>query len=159
VVVLAVAIGGALLLPTYFFRTPAIMDQLPADLRASCSATGSSAVCRLPDGNVVLYRLFDTAAEARADVMNGNQPAPNGTPCPPPSAPAADTSIVCHYAVGAGTGVAAFSHTVNPPQQSYGVRWIPDAHPQLSGAMTTENTTAQDWESLQSTWTRLAGMQ
>ena len=38
---------------------------------------------RWTDGTVVFYRLFDTAAEARADVVNGNELAPNGTPCPP----------------------------------------------------------------------------
>ena len=54
--------------------------------------------------------------------------------------------------------MAAFSQTVKPPERFYGVRWNPDAHPRLSGAMTTKNTTAQDWESLRSNWTRLAEM-
>ena len=54
--------------------------------------------------------------------------------------------------------MAAFSQTVKPPEQSYGVRWNPHAHPRLRGAMTTDNATAQDWESLRSNWTRLAGM-
>ncbi|HEY6810659.1 MAG TPA: TIR domain-containing protein [Propionibacteriaceae bacterium] len=163
VVVLAVAIGGALLLSTYVVRAPpaegTIMGELPADLRASCSAeTDTSATCHLPDGTVVIYRLFDTAAEARADVVNGNELAPNGTPCPPSAAPAAGSSVICRYAVGAETGVAAFSHTVKPPQGFYAVRWVPDAHPRLRGVMSTENTTAQDWDSLQSNWMRLVGM-
>ncbi len=89
--------------------------------------------------------------------MNGNEPAPNGTPCPP-SAPAAETPVVCSYEAGAETGVAAFSQTVKPPQRFYEVRWSPDAHPRLRGVMTTKNTTAQDWESLRSNWTRLAEM-
>ena len=54
--------------------------------------------------------------------------------------------------------MAAFSQTVQPPERFYEVRWIPDPHPRLRGAMTTKNTTAQDWESLRSTWTRLAEM-
>ena len=79
VVVLAVSvcIGGALLLLIHVLRTPPIMGQLPADLRASCSAKGTSATCLLPDKTVVFYRLFDTAAAARADVVNGNELAPN----------------------------------------------------------------------------------
>ncbi len=51
VVVLAVSvgIGGALLLLIHVVRTPPIMGQLPADLRASCTATGtSSATCLCP---------------------------------------------------------------------------------------------------------------
>ena len=78
VVVLAVSvcIGGALLLLIHVLRTPPIMGQLPADLRASCSAKGTSATCLLPDKTVVFYRLFDTAAAARADVVNGNELAP-----------------------------------------------------------------------------------
>ena len=162
VVVLAVivGIGGAALLFTYVSRTPpagtTIMGQLPADPSASCSATDTSATCSLTDGTVVFYRLFDTAAEAHADVVKGNEPTPNGCP---PSAPAAGTSVVCRYAVGAETGMAAFSHIVKDPQRIYEVRWSPDAHPRLRGVMSTSNTTAQDWESLQSNWTRLAGMQ
>jgi hypothetical protein len=194
--VVVLALSGALLLLSYGSRPS--MDQLPADLRASCSVQGadsgwprplgeaagrlrhlvrnaadraaaqrveqrlqnnkdfSEAACRLPDGTIVLYRLFNTATEARADVVNGNELAPNGTPCPP-AAPPAET-VVCSYVAGAETGVAAFSQTVKPPERFYGVRWNPDAHPQLSGAMTTANTTAQDWENLRSNWTRLAGM-
>ena len=154
VVVLAVSVGiGAVLLFIYVSRPP-IMGELPAGLRASCSpSSDTSATCEI-DGTVVLYRLFDTATEARADVVSGNERAPDG--CPPPAPPA--ETVVCSYAVGAETGVAAFSQTVQPPQRFYGVRWNPDAHPRLSGAMTTDNTTAQDWESLQSNWTRLAGM-
>ena len=156
-----VGTGGAVLLLTYVLRTPtegtAIMGQLPAGLRASCSAdTDTSATCSLTDGTVVFYDLFDTATEAHADVANGGEPASNGTPCPPP--PAADSSVVCRYAVGAETGVAAFSHTVKPPQRIYQIRWRPDAHPLLRGVITTADTTAQDRESLRSNWTRLAGM-
>jgi hypothetical protein len=156
VLAMSVVIGGALLLATYTSWTRTIMGQLPADLRASCSAyAGTAATCRLPDGTVVLYQLFDTAAEARADVVNGNKPAPN---CPT-SAPAPESTIVCRYAVGAETGVAAFSHTVLQSRGVYEVRWTPDANPRLRGVITTTNTTAQDWEILQSNWTRLAGMQ
>ena len=156
IVAVSVGIGGTLLVLTYVLWTPPIMDQLPADLRPSCRAKGTSATCRLPDGNVVSYRLFASAAEARADVVNGNELAPNGTPCPPSAL--VENPIVCSYAFGAETGVAAFSQTVKPPERFYGVRWNPGAHPHLSGAMYTKNTTAQDWESLQSNWTRLAGM-
>jgi hypothetical protein len=158
VVVLAVSvcIGGALLLLIHVVRTPPIMGQLPADLRRSCSAKGTSATCLMPDKTVVFYRLFNTAAAARADVVNGKELAPNGTPCPPSAL--VETTIVCSYTVGAETGVAAFSQTVKLPEQSYGVRWNPESHPRLRGAMGTDNTTAQDWESLLSNWTRLAGM-
>jgi tetratricopeptide (TPR) repeat protein len=158
IVAVSVGIGGTLLVLTYVLWTPPIMDQLPADLRPSCRAKGTSATCRLPDGTIVLYRLFDTAAEARADVVNGNKLAPTGTPCPPSAL--VETPIVCSYLVGVGaeTGVAAFRQTVKPPEQFYGVRWNPATHPQLSGAMFTKNATAQDWESLQSNWRRLAGM-
>jgi hypothetical protein len=135
------------------------MGQLPADLRASCSAyADTAATCRLTDGTVVLYQLFDTATEAHEDVVNGKEPAPGGTSCPPPSAPPADTSVVCNYAAGAETGAAAFTQTVKDSQRFYDVRWSPDAHPRLRGFMSTENTTAQDWESLRSNWTRLAAM-
>ena len=168
VVVLAVSlgIGGVVLLLTYVSRPPpaggTIMGQLPADLRASCSATtDTSANCLLTDGTVVFYvfyRQFDTVPEAQADVVNGKEPAPNDTPCPPPSAPAAETSIVCRYAVGAERGVAAFSHTVKEPIRIYEVRWNPEAHSRLRGVMTTEHDTEQDWEELRSNWTRLAGM-
>jgi TIR domain len=162
VVLLAVSVGiGAVLLFIYYVSRPTppeatIMGELPADLRPSClPSTDTSATCRT-NGTTVLYRLFDSAAEARADVVNGNKLAPNGTPCPPPAL--VENPIVCRYAFGAETGVAAFSQTVKPPEQFYWVRWNPDAHPQLSGAMFTKNATAQDWESLQSNWTRLAGM-
>jgi hypothetical protein len=166
VIVLAVtvSIGAVLLLLTYVSRPPpaggAIMDQLPADLRARCSAKDTSASCRLRDGTIVTYNLFDTPTEARADVVSGNEPAPNGTPCPPSSAPPAGTPVVCSYEAGTEKekGVAAFSQTVHPPYQAYDVRWSPDAHPRLRGWMYTKNTTAQDWENLRSNWTRLAGM-
>jgi len=47
---------------------------------------------------------------------------------------------------------------VKLPAQFYEVRWNPNAHPRLRGLMTRDNTTAKDWESLRSNWTRLAGM-
>ena len=164
VVVLAVSVGvgGAGLLFAYVSRTPpaggTIMGLPTADPSASCSATDTAATCRLPDGTVVFYRLFDTAPEAHADVVNGNEPAPNGTPCPPSDAPGAETPVVCSYEVDAETGVAAFSHTVKDPLRIYEVRWIPEAHPRLRGQMSTKNDTGQDWERLRSNWTRLAGM-
>lgn len=161
VVILAVSVGiGAILLFIYVYvsRPPSIMGELPADLRRSCSAsTDTSATCRT-DGTVVFYRLFETATEARADVVNARELAPDGTPCPPSSAPPAETPVVCSYEAGAETGVAAFSQTVKPPERFYGVRWNPAAHPKLSGAITTKNSTAQDWENLRSNWTRLAAM-
>ena len=166
VVVLAVSVGiGAVLLFIYATshghrrqRRRSWASCRPTCARAARPQHGHLGDLPLPDGTVVFYRLFDTATEARADVVNGNELAPNGTPCPPPSAPPAETPVVCSYEAGAETGVAAFSQTVKPPERFYGVRWNPDAHPRLSGAMTTENTTAQDWESLRSNWTRLAEM-
>ena len=162
VVVLAVSvvIGGALLLLIYVLRTQpteeTIMGELPADLRASCSATTDTSANCLIDGTPVFFRLFDTAAEARTDVVKGNEP--SGTPCPPSAAPAAGKSVVCGYTVGAETGTAAFSHTVKDTQRFYEVRWNPEAQPRLRGQISTENITPQDWKSLLSTWTRLAGM-
>jgi TIR domain len=163
VVVLAVSVGiGSVLLFIYVSvsRPPppegTIMGELPAGLRASCSPSSDTSATCGTDGGVVFYRLFDTPTEARAGVVNGNELAPNGTPCPPPSAPPPETPVVCNYEAGAETGVAAFSQTVQPPQRFYGVRWVPDAHPRLRGDMTT--TTAQDWESLRSNWKRLAEM-
>jgi len=47
---------------------------------------------------------------------------------------------------------------VKDTHRFYEVRWIPEAHPRLRGEMTTMNTNAQDWETLQSNWRRLAGM-
>jgi hypothetical protein len=161
ILVVSVGIGGAFVLVTYAARTGGvtIMGQLPAALRGSCTATtDTSATCRVTDGTIVFFRLFDSVTEVRADVMKGNEPAPDVTPCPP-SAPAAETSVVCRYAIGAETGVAAFSHIMKDPQRFYECRWSPDAHPLLRGVMSTADTTPQDWESLQSNWTRLAGMQ
>jgi hypothetical protein len=88
--------------------------------------------------------------------VNGKELAPNGTPCPPSTAPA--ETVVCSYEAGAETGVAASSQTVKPPLAFYEVRWRPDAHPRLRGVMTTDNTTAQGWARLRSNWTRLAEM-
>ena len=164
VVVLAVGvvIGGALLLLINVPRTPptggTIMGELPAELRASCSPTTDTSASCLIDGTPVFFRLFDTAAEARADVVKGNEPAPSGTPCPPSAAPAAENPVVCGYVVEGETGTAAFSHIVKDTQRFHEVRWSPDAQRRLRGWMSTENTTPQDWESLLSTWTRLAGM-
>ena len=156
VVVLAVSVGISAVLLFIYVSRPPIMGELPAGLRASCSASSDTSATCGTDGGVVFYHLFDTPAEARADVMKGNELAPNGTPCPPPSAPPPETPVVCSYEAGAETGVAAFSQTVQPPQRFYGVRWSPDAHPRLRGDLTT--TTAQDWESLRSNWKRLAEM-
>ncbi len=161
ILAVSVGIGGAFVLVTYVPRTTGetILGQLPAVLRSSCTGTtDTSAICRLTDGTIVFFHLFDSVTEVRADVMNGNEPAPDGTPCPP-STPAAGTSMVCRYAIGAETGVAAFSHMMKDPQRFYECRWSPDAHPLLRGVMSTADTTPQDWESLQSNWTRLAGMQ
>jgi tetratricopeptide (TPR) repeat protein len=161
VVILAVSvgIGGALLLLIWLVRPQTIMGQLPADVRSSCSTTdNASATCNLPDRTVVFYRLFDTASEARAYVVNGGELAPDGTPCPPSSAPPAETPVVCSYEAGAETGVAAFSQTVKAPLGFYDVRWNPGAHSRLLGVMTTKNT-AQGWERLRSNWTRLAEME
>jgi tetratricopeptide (TPR) repeat protein len=156
-----VGIGGAVLLLTFVWPPPepAITGELPAAPSASCSPyADTAAICHLTDGTVVLYELFGTDLEARKDVMNGNELAPDGTSCPPTSPPAAASPVVCRYTLGAETGVAAFSHTVLPSRRVYEVRWIPDSHRRLRGVITTKNTTAQDWESLQSNWTRLARM-
>ena len=60
------------------------MGQLPADLRASCSAyADTAATCRLTDGTYVLYQLFGTDLEARKDVVNGNEPEPKAARRPP----------------------------------------------------------------------------
>jgi hypothetical protein len=164
VVILAaiVGIGGAVLLLTFIWPPPepaTITGELPAAPSASCSPyADTAAICHLTDGTVVLYELFDTDLEARKDVMNGNELAPDGTSCPPTSPPAAASPVVCRYTFGAETGVAAFSHTVLPSRRVYEVRWISDSHRRLRGVITTKNTTAQDWESLQSNWTRLARM-
>jgi hypothetical protein len=157
VLAVSVAIGGAFMLLTYLSRT--ILGQLPADLRASCTATGtSSATCWLADGTVVFYQLFATDAVAHADVVNGDEQAPAGTPCPPSAAPAAETPVVCRYESGGETGVAAFRRTVKDPRRFYEVRWSPESNPRLRGSMSTEHATEQDWEKLRSNWTELAGM-
>jgi tetratricopeptide (TPR) repeat protein len=162
VLAVSVGVGGAGLLFAYVSRTPpaggTIMGLPTADPSASCSATDAAATCYLTDGKIVFYRLFDTPTDAKADVVGGKEQAPDGTPCPPSAAPAAGESVVCPYEVGAETGIAAFSHTVKDTYRFYEVRWVPEAHPKLRGEMTTMNTNAQDWEALQSNWTRLAGM-
>ena len=159
VVVLAVSvgIGGALLLLIYVLRTPPIMGQLPADLRASCSAKGTSATCRSARRD---RRLLPPVRYGRSSPCGRRERERAGTERHSLSAirPRRDP-IVCSYAVGAETGVAAFSQTVKPPEQFYGVRWNPAAHPQAERRdVYDSNATAQDWESLRSNWTRLAGM-
>ena len=119
---------------------------------------GHAATCRLTDGTFVFYRLFDTATQANADVVEGKEQAPSGTPCPPSAAPTAGNPGRLPYTIGAETGMAAFTHTVKDTHRFYEVAGFA-AHPRLRGEMMTANTTAQDWESLQSNWTRLAGMQ
>ena len=108
VLAVSVAIGGALLLIIYVI-TPPIMGQLPADLRASCSAYArTAATCSLTDGTYVLYQLFGTDLEARKDVVKENEPKSN---CPT-SAPAAGNTVVCRYAVGRGR---VQSHSASVP--------------------------------------------
>ena len=158
----AVVIGGVVLLAAYLLLArpaePTVMAHLPRDLRATCTANAdTSATCHLPNGTVVFYSLFDTTAEADADVVDENAMIPSGDPCPPYS-PSAETPIVCRYSVGAETGVVMFSYTAKPPHYFYLCRWIADAEPLLRGEMSTMNADPQDWTNLQADWTRLAGM-
>jgi hypothetical protein len=157
-----VGIGGVVVLVSYLMSArPAeatIMGHLPDNLRTSCTASADkSATCHLADGTVVFYRLFDTAVEADANVVDENAMAPAGDSCPP-SAPSVDMSVVCRYAVGPEKGVVMFSYTVKPPHNFYISRWIADAEPLLRGEMSTANANPQDWTTLQANWTRLAGM-
>jgi TIR domain len=157
-----VGIGGVVVLVAYLMSArlveATILGHLPENLRASCTASADkSATCHLADGTVVFYRLFDTAAEAGANVVDENAMAPAGDSCPP-SAPSVDTSVVCRYAVGSEKGVVMFSYTVKPPHSFYISRWIADAEPLLRGEMSTANASPQDWTTLQANWTRLAGM-
>lgn len=150
-----VGIGGVVVLVAYLIsaREATIMSHLPNDLRASCTATADQhAKCHLTDGTVVFFHLYDTVAEANADVVNGHEMTPSSLPCPP-SAPSVNTSVVCRYSVGPEKGLAMFSYTAKDPQRFYSSRWVPDAEPLLQGEMSTTN----DWNTLEANWTRLAG--
>jgi hypothetical protein len=153
-----VGIGGVVVLVAYLMSArPAIMDHLPNDLRASCTApTDESATCHLTDGTVVFFRLFDTAAEAKADVVNGYQIASESRPCPP-SDLSVNTSVVCRYAVGPEKGLAMFGYTAKGDHRYYVSRWVPAAEPRLRGQMSTKNANPVDWTALEANWTRLAG--
>ena len=126
-----------------------IMNHLPANLRASCAATDRAATCPLKDGTVVFYRLFDTVTEAKENVTDGQQVEPNSNPCPPPTPPPVNTSVVCRYAVGPERGLAMFSYTAKDAHRIYIARWVPDAEPRLRGEMSTENASQMDWETLE----------
>lgn len=138
--------------------TPPIMGHLPDELRARCRADAdNSATCTLADGMLVLFQVFDTPEEAHADVVNGNEPAPDGRPCPP-DVPPSETAVVCRYSVGSENGVAMFGHTVKAPERFYLSRWTSDAEPRLRGEMSTSDANPEDWATLQADWRRLAGM-
>jgi hypothetical protein len=114
--------------------------------------TDKTATCHLTDGTVVFFRLFDTAAEAKADVINGGEIAPASGPCPPSALPV-NTSVVCRYALGREKGLAMFSYTVKDADHYYLSRWVPDAEPLLRGEMSTKNA---DWTTLEKNWSGLA---
>jgi len=136
---------------------PEIMNHLPSDLRAGCeNATDEAATCRLTDGTVVFFRLFDTAAAAEADVVNGYRMASDGSPCPP-SALSVNAPVVCRYSVGSGTGVAMFAHTAKDTHSYYVSRWVSGAEPLLRAQMSTEGADPVDWRTLEANWNRLAG--
>ena len=155
------AIGGVVVLISYLRSArpveATIMNHLPGDLRASCMSTrDQSANCRLADRTVVFYSLFDTVDEARADVVEGDEIAPYGDPCPP-SAPPAGIPVVCRYSVGAEKGVVRFSYTSKGGQSFYLSRWSPDGEP-LRGEMSTPHANPRDWATLRENWILLAGM-
>ena len=155
------AIGGVVVLISYLRSArpveATIMNHLPGDLRASCMSTrDQSATCRLADRTVVFYSLFDTVDEARTDVVEGDEIAPYGDPCPP-SAPPAGIPVVCRYSVGAEKGVVRFSYTSKGGQSFYLSRWSPDGEP-LRGEMSTPHANPQDWATLRENWILLAGM-
>ena len=155
------AIGGVVVLISYLRSArpveATIMNHLPGDLRASCMSTrDQSATCRLADRTVVFYSLFDTVDEARADVVEGDEIAPYGDPCPP-SAPPAGIPVVCRYSVGAEKGVVRFSYTSKGGQSFYLSRWSPDGEP-LRGEMSTPHANPRDWATLRENWILLAGM-
>jgi hypothetical protein len=158
IIAMTVGIGGVVFLIAYFMLTrPAatIMGHLPNDLRASCDATtDKTATCHLIDGTVVFYRLFDTAPEAEADVVNGHEVAPENSCLT--SAPSVNTSVVCQYAVGPEKGLVTFGYTAKDPQSLYSSRWVSDAEPLLRGEMSTEHANPVDWTTLKNNWTRLA---
>jgi hypothetical protein len=104
----------------------------------------------------VFFRLFDTAAAAEADVVNGYQMAADGSPCPP-SALSVNSPVVCRYAVGSGKGEAMFAHTAKDTHSYYVSRWVSEAEPLLRGEMSTEGADPSEWTTLQANWTRLAG--
>ena len=136
---------------------PEIMNHLPSDLRAGCeNVTDEAATCRLTDGTVVFFRLFDTAAAAEADVVNGYPMASDGSPCPP-SDLSVNAPVVCRYAVGSGKGVAMFAHTVKDTHSIYASRWVSEAEPLLRGEMSTEGADPLNWTTLEANWNRLAG--
>jgi hypothetical protein len=155
------AIGGVVVLISYLtLERPVeapIMSHLPHDLRARCSATDEGAACKLEDGTVVLYRLFDTATKARRYVSNGRPIEPIGNQCPPPAPPAAvNTPAVCWYLVGPEKKVLVmFGYTAKGTQRYYISRWVPDAQPLLLGEMSTDNANLQDWTTLKANWTWL----
>jgi hypothetical protein len=133
-----------------------IMEHIPNDLRAHCSATDDkSAYCHLTDRTVVFFHLFDTADEAKASVTSGTNPSDSG-PCPPSDLPV-NNPVVCRYAVGSEKGVATFSHTVKGSQRTYIARWVPDADPLLRGEMSTLHDSTLDWTTLKANWTQRAG--
>jgi hypothetical protein len=172
VVSAAAGIGGVVVLVIYLMSASSgektIMGHLPEDLRTSCTAgTDNAATCQLSDRTVVLFRLFDTAAEANAAVVGGRPMAPAGDPCPPaPGAATGDQSggtlsvnepVVCRYAVGPEKGTALFSHTEKDTIHSYLTRWVADAEPLLRGEMATHTANPADWTTLTTNWTQLAG--
>jgi len=148
----------AVVLITFFTSArPAILAHLPDELRASCDdATDNAATCHLADGNVVFFRLFDTAAEAETAVTNGADIPPAGPPCPPP-APAANTDVVCRYAVGSENGIAMFGYTAKDQHRIFISRWVSEAEPLLRGEMSTKTAEPADWTTLVEDWTWLAG--
>jgi hypothetical protein len=153
------AVGGLVVLIFYLGSArpfeAAIMSRLPDDLRASCTATDKTATCRLKDGTVVFYRLFDTVTKAKEDVINRQQIEPAGYRCPPAAPPPVNTTVVCHYATGPDKGLAMFSYTTKGTQRYYISRWVPDAEPLLQGEMSTKTANPQDWTALVDNWEKL----
>src|SRR5262249_12726198 len=81
------AIGSLVVLISYLISErpdePAIMSRIPDQVRSSCTPTDNGAICHRKDGTVVFYQLFDTVAEARQTVSNGQQIDSDGNSCPP----------------------------------------------------------------------------
>jgi hypothetical protein len=161
-VLLSTAVGVGIvvivvIVVAFLVSAPAIMGHLPDDLRGSCrSSADKAATCRLADGTVVFFRLFDSAAEAKADVTNGAQIASADQPCPPSALPA-NTSVVCRYGVGPETGIAMFGYTAKDDRRFFVARWVADAEPLLRGEMSTERADPVDWTALKDNWNHLAG--